>query len=153
MKKERNPVKKLNAETEIVQQFLDVIADTLRKSVGMGLQSFEGEEHDICLCFKMYDEELLNIGYADENDKIYLLDSDFIYKRLQTWQGKSTYCNKLEFFNMMLELGAVKTYQYAKKSPLFELLFEKNTEKPYCRECFCVPMDIIDYDISLLRVF
>ena len=140
MKKERNPVKKLNAETEIVQQFLDVIADTLRKSVGMGLQSFEGEE-------------LLNIGYADENDKIYLLDSDFIYKRLQTWQGKSTYCNKLEFFNMMLELGAVKTYQYAKKSPLFELLFEKNTEKPYCRECFCVPMDIIDYDISLLRVF
>lgn len=140
-----NPIKSLYLQADIAQQFLNTIRVTLKKCFVLADYPHCG---DIWILFPTYDDEAVTVGYVNEDDNSYLLDSDFIYKRfLKLRPENSILLNKQTYYSELFRIGVLKPYKLFQHKPLYRLRLERDSYRQY----FCISGGLVDFDISTLR--
>lgn len=140
-----NPVKSLYMQANMAQQFLDTIRVTFGECTVLDDYS---QLHNCWLSFPTYDGEEIVIGYLKKKENIYLLDSDFIYKRFLWLHSKGpSYMKKKEYYSELFRIGVIKPYMRFYRKPLCHLKIEKYKPR---RWYFCISSNLVNFDLSTL---
>lgn len=155
----------LDALTLIVD-FLDIVSNTLKKcTVGRGLYESDGysESYERCIYFPTYDDKSLTIGYVNnfhhiredchilDSDRVYFLDSDFIYQRYLYFYSKrnrenasreaidinhNPHLGESDYYAYLFNMGVIESFQERASQPLKEITFVDKDDLASTKKCF-----------------
>lgn len=145
--KRNNTKKAVAISKEMEEQFIQVICDTLNKCICV---YNPGEDFKDFLLFNTYDEEYMTIGGIDGEN--YLLDSNFIYKRLhlfwqQSHKGTDILPKLSDFFGGLYDRDVLTQGHFFDK-PLYKFLIGDDGVQ---REYFFIPKSYVGYDDSMIK--
>lgn len=139
-----NITKILQTQVDMAQHFSDVLRKTLKQC--LFISNYPQNGHDNWLLFPTYDDELLTIGFIENGN--YLLDSDFIYKRIYKFHPKdSPLPEQSKYYSELFHIGILKPYNRFFPKSQCKLRIDGKQRKRY----FCIPQSVINLDIHTLH--
>lgn len=146
-RKRNNTKKEVAISEEMEEQFIKVICDTLKKCICVYKPR---ENFKNFLLFNAYDKEYMTIGCIDGDN--YLLDSNFIYKRLyllweQSHKGVGILPKLSDFFGGLYDRDMLTQGHFFDK-PLYKFLIGDDGVE---REYFFIPKSYVGYDDSIIK--
>lgn len=146
------PIEALYQQAKIAEKFLEVIKDTLERCEGCDWGKYE-KGIEFILFFNLYDHESLEIGYVGKD--IYLLNSDFIYRRFR-YSIRKTYfdipTDKSTIYTKLFQMGILTPYRKSKTKPIHTIWYNKGLDSARQTECICIPMEFVDFDADKIFI-
>lgn len=135
-------LRKMEAQTQRAQHFLDMLRNILEKSkVDIDYSaSMDGDSLSFDL---LYEESGTTFGYVQNMD--YILDRDFIYEQLLKSDADNIMAlGKMAYFRELFHNGIIKSHKNSDNKPFYKMLVNGRYKRFICVPSVLVNFELVD---------